>query len=168
MQRTGRRGHAQFRVIVQDSRAHPKNGRVVAYLGSYDPHTKAASIDNDKISQYLKNGAQPSERMVKLLKKEGLKVPKWAASETKKKRSVKNPDKLRRNRPAGEVELPKPADKDEAGPVVENEVAGEDQTAETTPATPEDTQESAPDEAAPPQPANGEVVSPPAKDQSDT
>jgi small subunit ribosomal protein S16 len=41
MQRTGRRGHAMFRVIVQDSHRSPTSGKVVAFLGSYDPHTKS-------------------------------------------------------------------------------------------------------------------------------
>ena len=39
MQRTGRKGHAMFRVVVQESRLTPTSGRVVAMLGSYDPHS---------------------------------------------------------------------------------------------------------------------------------
>lgn len=109
MQRTGRSGHSQFRVIVQDSRAHPKSGRIVKYLGSYNPHTKTAALKTDEINQYLKNGAQPSERVVKLLKNEGVKVPKWAVDVSKNKRAIKNPEKLRRNRPT-EASEPKPAE----------------------------------------------------------
>jgi small subunit ribosomal protein S16 len=67
MQRTGRRGHAQFRVVVQDARFNPKSGRVVAYLGSYDPHTKVAKIDGEKTGKFLDNGAQPSDRIVRIL-----------------------------------------------------------------------------------------------------
>ncbi len=100
MQRTGRRGHASFRVVVQDSRQTPTSGKVVALLGDYDPHNKTASLAKDKTEFYLKNGAQPSERAAKLLKAEGIKLPKWVQPLETKKRSIRNPDKLRKNRPA--------------------------------------------------------------------
>ena len=60
MQRTGRKGHAQFRVVVQDSRRTPTSGRIVAALGNFDPHTKTANLDKEKASFYLEHGAQPS------------------------------------------------------------------------------------------------------------
>jgi small subunit ribosomal protein S16 len=99
LQRTGRSGHAQYRVIVQDSRRSPKSGNVVARLGSYNPHTKAVTIDKEKAQTYLKNGAQPSDRVVGLLKSEGVKMPKWVAVSTPGKRTTRNPDKLRKNQP---------------------------------------------------------------------
>ncbi|MBI2588806.1 30S ribosomal protein S16 [Candidatus Saccharibacteria bacterium] len=113
MQRTGRSGQAQFRVIVQDSRFSPKGGRVVAYVGDYDPHTKVASLHMDIISSYLDRGAQPSDRVARLLKKEGLKLPKWVNLAEPKKRAIRNPDKLRRNRPPG-AKAPEPAAQAEA------------------------------------------------------
>lgn len=73
MQRTGRKGHASFRVVVQDSSQTPTSGKVVAQIGSYDPHTKAAIISKDKAEFYLEHGAQPSERVAYLLKKKVLK-----------------------------------------------------------------------------------------------
>jgi small subunit ribosomal protein S16 len=100
LQRTGRSGHAQFRMIVQDSRFSPKRGRVVAYLGSYDPHSKTASIDGEQVSKYLENGAQPSDRVARLLKKEGVKLPSWVKLDDPKKRTVRNPEKRRSTAPA--------------------------------------------------------------------
>jgi small subunit ribosomal protein S16 len=101
LQRTGRSGHTQFRMIVQDSRFSPTRGRVVAYLGSYDPHTKVATVDSEKAAKYLQNGAQPSDRVVRLLQKEGIKLPDWVKlSESSKKREVRNPQKRRSTRPA--------------------------------------------------------------------
>jgi len=129
MQRTGRSGHAQFRVIVQDARFSPKSGRVVAYLGSYNPHTKATTIDKDKASQYLTNGAQPSDRVAQLLKKEGVKLPAWVKAAPDKKRSIRNPDKLRRNRPAEET---KPEPVEASTPAEPAEEAIADAPAETT------------------------------------
>ncbi len=100
MQRTGRKGHAMFRVVVQDSRLTPTSGKVVALLGSYDPHAKTAILDKEKAATFLKNGAQPSDRAALLLKKEGVKLPSWVTVDTKKSSKLKNPEKLRKNRPA--------------------------------------------------------------------
>lgn len=102
MQRTGRKGHAMFRVVVQDARFTPTSGKIVALLGSYDPHAKTSTLDKEKAATFLKNGAQPSERAALLLKSEGVKLPKWVAIDTKKSGKLKNPEKLRKNRPAAE------------------------------------------------------------------
>ncbi len=99
MQRTGRSGHAQFRVIVQDSRFSPTRGRVVSYLGSYNPHTKTAAIDSKKAAQYLQNGARPSDTVARLFKKEGIKLPAWVKLDEPRKRDVRNPDKRRSTAP---------------------------------------------------------------------
>ncbi len=99
MQRTGRKGHAQFRVIVQDSRYTPTSGNVVAQLGHYNPHTKEAKVDAEKASYYLEHGAQPSDRVARLLKTQGVKMPKWFSLSEEGSRKTRNPDKLRKNRP---------------------------------------------------------------------
>jgi len=121
MQRTGRRGHAQFRLIVQDKRFSPTSGRVVAFLGSYDPHSKVVKLDTAAAKAYLDNGAQPTDRVAVLLKKEGIQMPAWVKPQSPKKRAIKNPEKLRRNRP----DEPKPEPTAEAeAPVA---VSSEDQ-----------------------------------------
>lgn len=99
MQRIGRKGHAMFRVVVQESRLTPTSGKVVALLGSYDPHAKVATLDKDKTAFYLGNGAQPSDRAARLLKNEGIKLPKWVTSSSEKTGKLRNPEKLRRNQP---------------------------------------------------------------------
>lgn len=100
MQRTGRKGHAQFRVVVQDSRRTPTSGRVVAALGSFNPHTKEAILDKEKASFYLEHGAQPSERVVRLLSAQGVKLPTWVkVAATDKQRATRNADKRRSTRP---------------------------------------------------------------------
>jgi small subunit ribosomal protein S16 len=100
MQRTGRKGHAQFRVVVQDSRQTPTSGKVVAQIGTYNPHTKTAVLAKEKAEFYLTNGAQPSDRVAHLLKQEGVKLPEWVSLEAKKEGTLRNPEKLRKNRPA--------------------------------------------------------------------
>src|SRR3982751_3274678 len=108
MQRTGRKGHAQFRVVVQDSRRTPTSGKIVAALGSYNPHTKTSTLDKEKAAFYLEHGAQPSERVVRLLTTEGVKLPSWVSASDKKAGKIRNADKLRRNQPE------KPAEEAEA------------------------------------------------------
>jgi small subunit ribosomal protein S16 len=117
LQRTGRKGHAQFRIVVQDSRRTPTSGKVVANLGSYNPHTKVVTLDKEKAQTFLDNGAQPSNRAVLILKSEGIKLPKWVKlPATDGKRAVRNPDKRRSTAPA-EPEAPEaPAAEADAEP----------------------------------------------------
>ncbi|HET6924238.1 MAG TPA: 30S ribosomal protein S16, partial [Candidatus Saccharimonadales bacterium] len=109
MQRTGRKGHAMFRVVVQDSRRTPTSGKVIANLGSYDPHAKTVKLDKEKTQFYLDHGAQPSDRVAKLAAAEGIKLPKWVNQSAAKQSAIRNPEKLRRNRPAEEAPAEEPA-----------------------------------------------------------
>lgn len=99
LQRTGRKGHAQFRVIVQDSHQSPSSGKVVASLGSFNPHTKVQTIDQEKTTFYLNNGARPSDRVARLLQSAGVTLPSWVTTATVKDRTTRNPQKLRKNNP---------------------------------------------------------------------
>jgi small subunit ribosomal protein S16 len=164
MQRTGRKGHAQFRVVVQDSRRTPTSGKIVANLGHFNPHTKETSLDKEKASKFLNNGAQPSERVIRLLKAEGVKMPAWVNVPADKSRTIRHSDKLRRNRPAEETpaaapseaptepEAPVENDIEAAEPVAEAQAAAE---AATEAATEEPASEEPPTEAA--EPAADEV-----------
>src|SRR3990167_7684226 len=136
MQRVGRSGHAQFRMIVQDSRFHPTSGRVVAYLGNYNPHTKASSFDKEKLESYLTKGAQPTPRVVKLLKAEKVKLPDWVIEPAKKKGEVKFPDKRRSTRPEGAPEPEAKAPAEEAPAADETAEAPAEQEAPTETETP--------------------------------
>ena len=138
-QRTGRKGHTQFRVVVQDSRYSPSSGRVVAYLGSYDPHSKATTLNKDETLKYISNGAQPSDRVVTLLKKEGLKLPSWVSDQTEKSKSIRNQDKLRRNRPAEEKAPEEPVTE---APTAEVEEPAPETPAEEIPVQSEEVTES--------------------------
>ena len=73
----------------------------MAYVGSYNPHTKETKFNVELIQKYLDNGAQPTDRVVKLLKEvKGIKLPKWVKTErTQKSKAIRNPEKLRKNQP---------------------------------------------------------------------
>ena len=77
LQRLGRKAYPVYRLAVQEANRHPSSGRVVAYVGSYNPHTKESNVNVELAQKYLDNGAQPTPRVVKLLKDAGVKLPSW-------------------------------------------------------------------------------------------
>jgi small subunit ribosomal protein S16 len=104
LQRVGRAGYPTYRLAVQESQRHPSSGRVVAYVGSYNPHTKDATVQVELAQKYLDNGAQPTPRVVKLMKDAGVKLPKWVVeASTTKQKTIRHADKLRKNQPKEEV-----------------------------------------------------------------
>lgn len=153
LQRTGRKGHAQFRMIVQDSRRSPSSGRVVANLGNYNPHTKETNLDKDLATKFLTDGAQPSDRAARILKADGVKLPSWVKIVDSAEKKIKNTEKLRKNRPAEEPvaeEAPAPAaeeasseDKPEEETATEQDSSEETDTAAAKDSAPEDTEEKA-------------------------
>jgi small subunit ribosomal protein S16 len=103
LQRIGRKGYPVYRLAVQESQRHPSSGRVVAYVGSYNPHTKEAKVQVEPAQKFLDNGAQPTPRVVRLLKEAGVKLPKWVKEPaTDKTKTLKNAEKLRKNQPKEE------------------------------------------------------------------
>lgn len=126
LQRTGRKGHAQFRVVVQDSRRTPTSGKIVALIGTYDPHTKNVTLNKERAAHYLEHGAQPSDRVVRLLEADGIELPKWVTKSNQKASKTRNPEKLRKNQPAEEPEQPVVADS-----ATEATPKADDQPAET-------------------------------------
>lgn len=127
LQRVGRKGYAQYRMIVQDSRFSPKSGRVVAQLGHYNPHTKDIKVDKELANSYLAHGAQPSERVVQLLQAQDVTLPAWVdTSKGTKQRSIKKPEKLRKHQPAEPVAEAEPEAESAAEPEATNDEAGPD------------------------------------------
>ncbi len=103
LQRIGRKGFPVYRLAVQEAQRHPSSGRVVAYVGSYNPHTKEAKIQVEAAQKFLDNGAQPTPRVVKLLSDAGVKLPKWVVKPaTDKQKTIRNAEKLRKNQPKAE------------------------------------------------------------------
>ena len=73
LRRMGAKKAPFYRVVVADSR-YPRDGRFIEEIGYYDP-TKEPSvvkIDTEKAQQWIKNGAQPTETVKKLLKSNGI------------------------------------------------------------------------------------------------
>jgi small subunit ribosomal protein S16 len=71
----GRTHRSFFRLNAIDSR-NPRDGRVIEPLGWYDPHAKDADkqteLKVERVQYWLSVGAQPSETVRNLLKKQGI------------------------------------------------------------------------------------------------
>ena len=72
LMRMGKRKQPTYRVVAADSRS-PRNGRFIEIVGTYQPRQDPSviEIDNDKAVHWLRHGAQPTERVEKLLKISG-------------------------------------------------------------------------------------------------
>src|SRR5215218_6242708 len=77
LQRFGRKKSPIYRVAVQED--DPSSGRVsvVAYVGTFNAHAKKANLNKEDLGFYLKNGAQPTPRVVRILNDEGIELPAW-------------------------------------------------------------------------------------------
>ena len=72
LMRMGKKKQPTYRVVAADSRK-ARNGRIIEAVGFYDPRRDPSviEIDNEKALGWLRNGAQPTERVEKLLKISG-------------------------------------------------------------------------------------------------
>lgn len=72
LSRTGRKKMAYYRVVVADSQM-PRDGRCIAYVGTYAPRENPAKIviDDAVTIKWLAKGALPTETVKSLLKKTG-------------------------------------------------------------------------------------------------
>ena len=70
--RTGAKKAPSYRIVVADSR-YPRDGRFIEILGTYDPMAEnAVVLDNEKAKEWIAKGAQPTETVKALLKKNGV------------------------------------------------------------------------------------------------
>jgi small subunit ribosomal protein S16 len=70
--RMGKKKQPTYRVVAADSRS-PRDGRFIEIVGTYEPRAEPSvvNIDNAKAVRWLGQGAQPTERVEKLLKLSG-------------------------------------------------------------------------------------------------
>ncbi len=70
--RMGKKKQPTYRVVADDSRS-PRNGRFIEILGTYEPRLdpSGVNIDNGKVVDWLRKGAQPTDRVERLLKISG-------------------------------------------------------------------------------------------------
>lgn len=73
LKRMGAKKRPYYRIVAADSR-RACDGRVVEFLGTYNPLTEPATVevDQEKVLKWLRTGAQPSATVRNLLSKEGI------------------------------------------------------------------------------------------------
>lgn len=72
LQRRGKRGQPTYRIVVTDSKVSVK-GAALELLGHYNPRTAPPliKVEEERVKEWLARGAQPSERVAKLLSRLG-------------------------------------------------------------------------------------------------
>ena len=79
LKRMGAKKRPFYRLVVADSRS-PRDGRFIELLGFYDPLPNPATvqIDADKVREWMRKGARPSDAARALLVEQGIlaKVPR--------------------------------------------------------------------------------------------
>jgi len=73
LRRVGAKKQPSYRIVAADIE-HPRDGRFLEILGFYNPRTSPATIElhEDRIYDWIKRGAQPSESVNRLFKTSGL------------------------------------------------------------------------------------------------
>jgi small subunit ribosomal protein S16 len=85
LRRMGAKKQPTYRFVVSDARS-PRDGRFIEILGHYNPRTepKTVVINEDKVKEWLAQGAQPSDPVRRLLAEKGL-VERGFISPTKRR-----------------------------------------------------------------------------------
>ena len=130
LSRTGKKHQAYFRIVVSDSHRTP-TAKFVEILGNYDPHAKKLQIDKERLDFYLKNGAQPSNSLAKLLKSEKVELPKWVKITEKNRAPKKTEEKAEPKAEAAETPAEGETPTENAEAV--KETPAEEKAEETTP-----------------------------------
>lgn len=70
LKRVGKKKAPFYHIVVADSRA-PRDGKIIEQIGTYDPMTDPATIvlDNEKVENWIKNGAKPTDTVKALIEK---------------------------------------------------------------------------------------------------
>ena len=70
LQREGKKKAPFYHIVVADSRS-PRDGRIIEQIGTHDPMSNPSKtvIDKEKLAEWIKKGAQPTDSVKALIKK---------------------------------------------------------------------------------------------------
>ncbi len=73
LRRMGQKKAPFYRIVVADSRS-PRDGRFIEEIGTYDPNSDPSviKVDEEAAKKWFASGAQPTERVEKILKQAGI------------------------------------------------------------------------------------------------
>lgn len=85
--RGGAKKRPYYRIVVADSR-NPRDGRFIEKIGTYNPmlpkdHENRVTLDAEKAADWIKKGAQPTDRVARFLAAAG--VMEWKPGQNLKK-----------------------------------------------------------------------------------
>ena len=83
LKRMGSKFNAFYRIVATDAKS-PRDGRFIEEVGYYNPNSKELKIEKDLVFKWLDNGAQPTDTVRNLLKKENLYAEYLKNKSTKK------------------------------------------------------------------------------------
>lgn len=125
LRRVGKKKQPMYRIVVADSRS-PRDGAFVESLGYYNPLDNPSTIviDSDRARLWLDRGAQPSERVAKLLAIKGIAElpPKLKARIELGQRRAQEAQAAEKAKPKAEAAPPAAAVAEEPAPAAEASV----------------------------------------------
>lgn len=71
MRRVGKKHQASYRLVVMEKKSKLR-GVFTEDLGFYNPHSKEAKIDGERVKHWMERGAQPTATVNNLLIKKGM------------------------------------------------------------------------------------------------
>lgn len=71
-QRTGRTNDPAFRIVLLEKARAAKDGNIVELLGTYNPRSKALTLNEESVKAWLAKGAQPTDSIRNLLITKGV------------------------------------------------------------------------------------------------
>ncbi|MGN1270576.1 MAG: 30S ribosomal protein S16 [Clostridia bacterium] len=71
LQRAGKKKAPFYHIVVADSKS-PRDGKIIEQIGTYNPMTEPSELvlDKEKVEQWIKNGAKPTDTVKRLIEKE--------------------------------------------------------------------------------------------------
>lgn len=71
LQRAGKKKAPFYHIVVADSKS-PRDGKIIEQIGTYNPMTEPSelNLDREKVAEWIKNGAKPTDTVKRLIEKE--------------------------------------------------------------------------------------------------
>ena len=71
LQSAGKKKAPFYHIVIADSKS-PRDGKIIEQIGTYNPMTEPSELvlDREKVAQWIKNGAKPTETVKRLIEKE--------------------------------------------------------------------------------------------------
>ncbi|MEJ2409707.1 MAG: 30S ribosomal protein S16 [Novosphingobium sp.] len=139
LSRGGAKKRPYYKIVVANSRA-PRDGKYLEQIGTYNPllakdDENRVKLNEDRVSYWLGVGAQPTDRVARMLDKAGIKEraatnnpKKGEPGEKAKERAEEKAEKLREAEEAAKAAAAAPAEEAPAAEEAAPEAAAEEST----------------------------------------